>query len=63
MGRAVRKCVFGQRRPRSECAHAQSDQGLPCPPAKSLATTECMNGEQRPGGYFAHAQYDLYLVV
>ena len=41
--------IFGQRRPRSACAIAQSDRGLHFPLTKSLDTTECMNGEQRPG--------------
>ena len=44
--------VFGhkrQRRPRSDCASAQSDQGLHCRLTDSLGTIECINGEQRPG--------------
>ena len=41
--------ISGQRRPRSACASAQSDQDLPCPLTESLEdTTECTNGEQRP---------------
>ena len=38
--------ICGQRRPRSACASAQSDQGLPCPLTESLDPTECMNVEQ-----------------
>ena len=49
--------------PRSDCASAQSDQGLHCPLTKSLDTTECMNGEQRPGVYFAHEKADLNLRI
>ena len=41
------------------CASNQSDQGIHCPLAESLDTTECMNGEQRPGLDFKHAQDDL----
>ena len=51
--------VCGQRRPRSDCASAQSDLGLRCPLTESLDTTECMNGERKPGWYFAHAQDGL----
>ena len=40
-------CV--QRKPRSACAFAQSDQGLHYPLTESLNTIECMNGGQRPG--------------
>ena len=40
--------ICGQRRPRSACAFAQSDQGLHCPLTESLDSTECTNGEQRP---------------
>ena len=50
--------ICGQRRPRSACASALSDQGLHCPLKESLDTTECINGEQMPGSYFAHAQND-----
>ena len=48
--------ICGQRRPRSVCASAQSDQGIHCPLTEALATSECMNRERRPGWYFAHAQ-------
>ena len=41
--------ICGQRRPRSACASAQSDQGLQCPLTEKPDTTICMNGEQRPG--------------
>ena len=37
--------ICGQRRPRSDCAPAQSDLGLHCPLAESLDSTECMNGD------------------
>ena len=47
--------ICGQRRPRSTCASAQSDQSLHCQLTESLDTTECMNGEQSLGSYFAHA--------
>ena len=39
--------ICGQRRSRSACASAQSDQDLHCPLSESLDTTECMNGEQK----------------
>ena len=55
--------ICGQRRPRSACASAQSDQGLQSPLKVSLDTTECMYGEQRPGWYFAHAQGDLNMCI
>ena len=51
----------GQQGPWSDCASAQSDQGLYCPLSESMDTTECMNGEQRPRWYFAQAQDDLNL--
>ena len=51
-----RKC--GQRRPRSACAFAQSDQGLRCPLTESLDTIECFDGEQMPGWDFAHVRDD-----
>ena len=43
----VSSSMCGQQRPRSDCASAQSDQGLHCPLTESLDTTECMNREQR----------------
>ena len=55
--------ICRQRWPRSACAPAQSDQGLHCPLAKLLDTTERINGEQRPGWDFAHAQGDLNLRI
>ena len=63
MGRAIQnvsseKCE--QRRPRSACASAQSDQDLHCSLTESFDTTECMNGEKR---YFAYAQDDLNLRI
>ena len=48
--------ICGQRRPRSACASAQSDQGLRCPQTESLNTIECFNGEQMPGRDFAHVK-------
>ena len=50
--------ICGQRRPRSACASAQSDQGLRCPLTESLDTIECMNGEQMPGWNFTHVRYE-----
>ena len=51
--RHAKTCFFdicGQRRPRSDCASALSDQGLHCPLTESsLDTTECMNGDQMSG--------------
>ena len=38
--------ICGQRRPRSACASAQSDQGLHFPLTESLDTTDYMNDEQ-----------------
>ena len=66
MKRAMRKkslVICGQRRPRSDCANAQSDLGLRCLLTESVDTTECMNGEQRPECYFAFAQDDLTLRI
>ena len=45
-----------QWRPRSDCADAQSDQGLHWLLTEPLDTIECLNGEQRPGWYSAHTQ-------
>ena len=44
--------MCGQRRPRSACASAQSDQGLPWPLTESLDIIECINVEQRRGWSF-----------
>ena len=41
--------ICGQRRPRSACANAQSDQGLRRLLTESLDTIEYMNGEQMHG--------------
>ena len=46
------KC--GQRRPRSACASAQSDQGLHCPLTESWDTIKCFNGDQMSGWDFAY---------
>ena len=40
--------ICGQRKPRSACASAQSDQGLHCPLTKSLDTTECIMERKGP---------------
>ena len=40
--------ICGQRRPRTACASAQSDQDIRCPLAESVNTIECINGEQMP---------------
>ena len=37
--------ICGQLRPRSDCANAQSDQGLYCPQTESLNTTEYFNAD------------------
>ena len=46
--------ICGQRRPRSACAYAQSDQGLRSPQTEALDTkknifSECFDKEQMPG--------------
>ena len=61
-GENVPSGICGQRRPRSACTSAQSDQGLHCLLTESSDTTECMNGEQRPE-CFAHAQDNLNLCI
>ena len=61
--------ICGQRKRRSACASAQSDQGLFCPVTESLYTTAHMNKEQSKGAddtlrvrtmissaYFAHVR-------
>ena len=55
--------IFGQHRPRSACASAQSDQGLHCPQSVSLDTTDCINEEQRPRWLFAQAHDELSLRI
>ena len=55
--------IYGQRKPGSDCADAQSDPGLRCPQTEPLDTTECFNGEQMPGWYFSHAQDELNLRI
>ena len=52
----------GQQRPGSDCADAQSDQGLRCPLPESLNTKECIDGEQRPGWDLAHVQDDPHIL-
>ena len=51
--------MCGQRRPRSDCAHAQSDQGLSCPQTESLDIVECFNGKEMSGWGFAHVRNDV----
>ena len=51
--------ICEQRRPRSACAYAQSDQGIHFPLTELLDTTECMNGEQMLECHFEHAQGDV----
>ena len=43
-----------QRKPRSTCASAQSDQAIHCPLIESFDITECTDREQRTGRCFAH---------
>ena len=43
----VPSCISGQRRSRSACAFAQSDQDLHCMLIESLDTTEYMDGEKK----------------
>ena len=50
--------MCGQRRPRSDCANAQTDHGLRCPLTEVADTIECINGEQMPGHDFAHARVE-----
>ena len=62
VGRAIRKpssSLSWQRRPRSDCASAQSDQSLRCPLPESMNTIECINCQQRPGWDLARAQDDV----
>ena len=51
----VSRRICGQRRPRSACASAQSDQGLRCPLTETSDIIECINEEQMPRWDFAHA--------
>ena len=51
------KC--GQRRARSDCAEAQSDQGLCCPLPQSLNTLEYFNWAHWPGCDLAHAHINM----
>ena len=48
--------ICGQRRLRSACASAQSNQRLHCPLTESVDTIKCINGEQKLGRVLAHAQ-------
>ena len=41
--------ICEQRRPRSACASAQSDQGLRFPLTEWLVTIKCISGKQMPG--------------
>ena len=55
-GENVSSGICGQRRPRSACSSAQSDQGLRCLLTESSGTIECIDGEQMPGWDIAHAR-------
>ena len=60
LGRAIKNVpsgICGQRRLRSDCASAQSDQGLHC------SLTETLNEEQISGWNFVRAQDDLHLRI
>ena len=48
--------IYGQRRPRSDCADAQSDQNHRCPLTESFDTIAFINWEQMPRWDFAHAR-------
>ena len=52
----VSSSIYGQQRPESACASAQSNQGLRCPSTETFDTIECANGEQMPRSDFAHAR-------
>ena len=52
----MRSGIGGQRKPRSDCASAQSDQGHRCSQTESLESKKCFNGEQMPTWDFAHMQ-------
>ena len=45
----VSSSICGRRRPRSDCASAQSDQGLRCPLTELLVTNVLFTHEQMPG--------------
>ena len=47
--------ICGQRRLRSDCASAQSDQGFRCSLTELLDSVEYINGGQMPRRDFAHA--------
>ena len=55
--------ICGQQRPRSDCASAQSDQGLYCPLTESLDTICCIHTEKRSACYFVHAPDYLNLRI
>ena len=55
--------MFGQRRSRSDCMDAQSDQGLRCPQTESLDTIEFCNVQEMPGWDYACARWCLNLHI
>ena len=55
--------ICEQRRPRSACASAQSDQGLHCPLTESLDIAEYMNGDQGPDETLRMRRMNLNLCV
>ena len=62
MGRTCKNMflgTYGQQRPRSDCASAQSDQDLPCPLTESLDTTEFLMESKGPDETFQQAQDDV----
>ena len=55
--------ICGQRRPKLDCASAQSDQGHHCPQTESLDTIEWFNGEEMLKWDFAQVQDDVNLHI
>ena len=54
--KTVSSGICGQRRPRSVCVSAQSNQGLHYPLTESLDTIKCINLEKMSGYESAHAR-------
>ena len=56
---SVSSGICGQRRPRSACASAHSDQGLRCPQTESL-DTKGVNGKQMHLAYLSACDVNPY---
>ena len=58
-----KRSIYGQRRSRSACASAQSDQGLHCPLTESSGTIKCINGKREFAKRLCMREMNLNLCI